>query len=261
MNILLVDDSVVNLKIYAALIEKHSLGDGYSFSSSAEAVRWASEHEVDLLVVDHNMPAPNGIEFIKLFRAMPEKEQVPILMVTAEQGREVRYAALECGANDFLTKPVDAIEFSARATNMLALRQAQKQLGETADWLTEQVKASTVEIAARERETIIKLSAAVERRNPETRSHLARMASYCYALACAKGLDLQERDLILTAAPLHDIGKLAISDSILLKPGKLTSEEFAIMKRHTTDGFEMLTGSSSRLLQLAAQIALSHHEK
>ncbi len=261
MNILIVDDSLVNLKIYAALVQKNSLGFDFSFSSSSEAIEWAREHDVDLLVVDHNMPAPNGIEFIKLFRAMPQKEQVPILMVTAEQGKEVRYTALECGANDFLTKPVDAIEFSARVTNMLALRQAQKQLGETADWLAEQVKASTVEIAARERETIIKLSAAVERRNPETNSHLARMASYCHAVACAKGLDANERELILTASPLHDIGKLAIADSILLKPGKLTRDEFDIMKRHTTDGFDMLTGSSSRLLQLAAQIALTHHER
>jgi putative two-component system response regulator len=261
MNILVVDDDKVNLKVYAALLSKHGYGEGRCFLSSSKALDWARNQDVDLAIVDYNMPAPNGLEFISIFRSINDKEQVPILMVTAEHASEVRYAALERGANDFLTKPIDAVEFSARVKNMLALSQSQKQLAETANWLAEQVKAATAEIASRERETILKLSIVAERRDPEASLHLIRMANYCRIIARGEELSEAEQELILTAAPLHDVGKVAVPDSILLKPGKLTPEEYAVMRQHTTIGFDMLKGSSSRLLQLAAEIALNHHEK
>lgn len=261
MNILIVDDSSVNLKIYASLVEKLGTGDGVCFTTSSAALEWASAHEVDLAIVDYNMPAPDGLEFIQLMRAMPQKEDVPILMITADHARDVRYAALERGANDFLTKPIDAAEFSARVKNMLALRLSQKQLAETANWLAEQVKAATAELATRERETIITLSTAAERRNPETGAHLARMAQYCEIIAAGAGLSKTEQELILAAAPLHDIGKIAVPDYILLKPGKLTADEFALMKQHTTVGYDILKNSHSSLLKIAAEIALTHHEK
>jgi len=262
MNILVVDDNQVNLKLYARLIKKHDLGVATCFTSSNEALDWTRAHEADLIIVDYSMPSPNGIEFISIFRSIDDKhQQVPVLMVTADHAKEIRYAALQRGASDFLTKPLDAAEFCARVRNMLALSESQRQLAETANWLAEQVKLATAEIASRERETIIKLSAAAERRDPDTGVHVMRMAYYCQAIARGIGLSNGEQELMLAAAPLHDIGKIAIPDAILLKPGKLNPQEFAVMKQHTVVGFEMLKDTSSKLLLVAAEIALTHHEK
>ncbi|MBC5827598.1 MAG: response regulator [Candidatus Eremiobacteraeota bacterium] len=261
MDILVVDDSKVQLKILTSLVKKNAFGNAHCFIASKEALKWAETHEVDLAIVDYNMPAPNGLEFIRLLRKMAGKELVPILMVTLASAKEIRYAALECGANDFLTKPLDIAEFSARVKNMSALSQLQNQLAETANWFAEQLKAATSDIANRERETILKLSVVAERRNPETSGHLSRMSHYCRCIAGAHGSSQADQDLLFTASPLHDIGKVAIPDSIQLKAGPLTREEFVIMKQHTTAGFDILNGSGSNLLQLAAIIALTHHEK
>ena len=261
MQILIVDDSPVNLKVYIGLLNRSNLGEAQCFSSSAKALEWAESNDVDLIIVDYNMPAPDGLEFVKLLRATQNKQTVPILMVTAERAKEVRYKALELGANDFLTTPVDPSEFTARVRNMLALRDSEKQLAETATWLAEQVKAATAEIANRERETIFRLSLVAEQRNPETYVHLSRMANYCQIIGRGAGMSQEEQNIMLTASPLHDIGKVVIPDAILEKPGKLTRQEFDIVKKHTTAGYEILKGSNSPLLRVAAKIALTHHEK
>ena len=261
MQILIVDDSPVNLKIYIGLLSRSDRGEAKCFSSSAKALEWARDNEFDLVIVDYNMPAPDGLEFVQLLRSMRDKQTVPILMVTAERAREVRYRALELGANDFLTTPVDPSEFTARVRNMLALRESEKQLAETATWLAEQVKAATAEISNRERETIFRLSLVAEQRNPETYVHLSRMANYCQILGRGAKMSIEEQDIMLSASPLHDIGKVVIPDAILQKPGKLTRQEFEIVKKHTVAGYEILKGSNSPLLQVAAKIALTHHEK
>ena len=261
MQILIVDDSPVNLRVYIGLLSHSGLGEAQCFSSSAKALEWARSNDVDLVIVDYNMPAPDGLEFVRLLRAMESKQTVPILMVTAERAKEVRYKALELGANDFLTTPVDPAEFTARVRNMLALRDSEKQLAETATWLAEQVKAATAEIANRERETIFRLSLVAEQRNPETFVHLSRMSNYCQIIGRGIGISQEDQNILLTASPLHDIGKVVIPDAILEKPGKLTRQEFEIVKKHTTAGYEILKGSNSPLLRVAAKIALTHHEK
>jgi putative two-component system response regulator len=176
-------------------------------------------------------------------------------MVTSVHEAEVRYQALECGANDFLTKPVDKSEFVPRVRNMLALRRHQKVLADRAEGLANEVRMSLAGILAREHDTILRLSRAAEFRDPETGSHIQRMA--CYSQLIAKALGFSESD----QAPMHDVGKVGIPDHILLKPGKLEPEEFEIMKQHALMGYEILRGSSSHLLQAAALIAVSHHEK
>lgn len=261
MQILIVDDSKVNLKLYTRLVNQDGYGESRCFAASGEALAWARENDFAVVIVDYNMPAPNGLEFIKIMRSMSGKEDVPILMVTADHAKELRYEALEHGANDFLTKPIDPVEFKARVKNMVALSESQRQLAETASWLADQVKAATAEIANRERETIIRLSLLAEQRNPETSAHLSRMANYCQIIARGVGMSPGDQELLLTASPLHDVGKVAIPDSILLKPAKLTAREFSIIKRHPVVGYEILKDSTSPLLQLAAKIALTHHEK
>ena len=183
-------------------------------------------------------------------------------MVTANYDVQVRHDALEIGVNDFLNKPYDKTEFKARSKNMLDLRQYQKNL-------EEKVRKATEVIRLREQETVFCLARAAEYRDPETGAHIDRMAQYSRLIARNLGLTEELQDLLLLAAPMHDIGKVATPDAILLKPGKLTEDEFFIMKQHAEIGYKVLnTGSSnspllgvSALLKEAAEIAYTHHEK
>jgi putative two-component system response regulator len=206
----------------------------------------------------------DGIEFARRLRLMPGKLEIPVLMVTARDDRELRHHALTTGINDFLTKPLDAVEFRARLKNMLALRASQKHLAHRALLLAEQVERAeqaTQAVAARERETLLCLGRAAEHRDPETHEHVTRMSNYSRLIGLHLGLSSEDAELLLLAAPLHDIGKLGTPDNILLKPGKLTPAEFEIMKEHTVIGSRILAHGDSPILKAGAQIALAHHEK
>ncbi len=261
MNILLVDDSAANLTIYRAIVRNQPGCIAIPFTSSADALVWCAANELAIAVIDYSMPDPNGLEFIRRFRRLPGKSEVPVIMITGEGDRALRYKALEAGANDFLQKPIDIVECSARIRNMLELHRSRQQLENRALWLAEEVKKATAEIEVRERETIMRLARTAEYRDTETGLHVVRMAHYAKAIGAASGLSESEQALLLLAAPMHDIGKVAIPDLILLKRGKLDDDESAIMRQHTTIGHKILSGSTSTLLQSAAEIALTHHEK
>jgi putative two-component system response regulator len=268
VNILLVDDNETNLRLYQQALKKLGHVRPTSFTSSAQALNWCKSNHADVVVVDYNMPPPDGLEFIKAFRSDAANRSVPIVMVTAEQQRELRYEALELGAADFLTKPVDVVEFRARLKNMLALADShnkleisRNQLADRAAWLASEVKAATQQIVAREKETIARLMRAAEFRDNETGAHILRMGKISAIIGAQIELPDSECEMLLMAAPMHDIGKVATPDAILLKRGKLLPPEWEIMKQHTVAGYEILKGSTSYLLQLAAKIALSHHEK
>lgn len=259
--IAIVDDSEINLTLLSALVKKLDSCEPLLFSESLKGLAWCSENLPDLVIVDYMMPALDGLQFISRLRAVPGREDVPILMITANDDKDVRYEALEKGATDFLTKPVDRIEFSARVRNMLSLALSRKRLADKAAWLAEEVEKATAAVHLREQELLFRMSRAAEFRDPETGAHIQRMANYSSLIAQQLGLSSEEQTLILQAAPMHDVGKIGIPDQILLKPGQLTAEEFSIMKTHTTIGFELLKGSVSTILEAATTIAVSHHEK
>jgi response regulator RpfG family c-di-GMP phosphodiesterase len=259
--IAIIDDSDINLTLLSALVQKMGDCEHLLFQESLEGLAWCSENLPDLIVVDYMMPRMDGIQFITRLRAVAGREDLPILMITANDDKDVRYEALQVGATDFLTKPVDRIEFSARVRNMLALGAGRKKLAERADWLAEEVKKATVLIHAREQELLFRMSRAAEFRDPETGAHIQRMAHYSRLIAARLGLSDEDQSLILQAAPMHDVGKIGTPDHILLKPGRLTPDEFKVMKRHALIGFELLKGSESVVFQAAAKIAVSHHEK
>lgn len=262
MSIAIIDDNLVNLKLIEGLVRKCCAnGSPLLFQDPGAALAWCKTNEPDLVIVDYMMPVVDGIEFIRRFRAMPGRADIPILMVTADHERSTRQAALDTGASDFLTKPIDGAEFSARVKNMLALRASHKKLADRAAWLAEEVSRATYEIREREREMVQQLARAAEFRDPETGGHILRMAHYSRLIAEQLGLSADEQKLILEAAPMHDIGKIAIPDHILLKPGRLSADEFAIMKTHAEAGWRILKDSTSALLDAAAEIALTHHEK
>lgn len=261
MNVVIVEDTPVNLVLMQSLVRRLGDHDCKVFSEPELGLAWCFAEAPDLIIVDYMMPVMDGIEFIGHCRANENLRNRPILMVTAAADKEVRYAALEAGATDFLTKPIDKNEFTPRVRNMLRLRESMIAETRRADELAIEVRKATAEIHLRERETVIRLAKAAEFRDPETGSHILRMAHYSAIIANQLGLSRTLIEHILLAAPMHDVGKLGTPDHILLKPGRLSPEELEIMRQHAAIGHEILKNSSSPVLQLAAEIALSHHEK
>jgi putative two-component system response regulator len=229
------------------------------FTDPVAGLEWCLANELDLLIVDYMMPQLSGTELTEKFRV--RYPDIPVLMVTANHETELRHQALQIGVTDFLNKPLDNTEFLARAKNMLALRQSYKFLADRAALLAEEVRKATAQILEREQETVFCLARAAEYRDPETGVHIVRMAHYSKHIGRMVGLSLEQQDLLLETAPMHDIGKVGTPDLILLKPGKLTDAEFSIMKQHAVIGYEILDASTSPLLKVAAEIALNHHEK
>ena len=258
--IVAVDDVATNLEVYSRVLKRLPGVRIVSFTSSSSALEWCRKNDFDLLLLDYQMPPPNGIEFTRRLRKMPGKNDIPILMITSTQELQVRYQALEVGVNDFFLKPIDPIEFLARAKNLLLLRARGRYLLDQAGWLNTEVQRATETIVGREEETIDRLVRTTEYRDATIGKHLVRMSLYAGRLAAALDLTAEDQRLIHLAAPLHDIGKVAVPEQILLKPGPLSPEERAVIERHPVDGHEILRGCKSRLMQLASEITLTHHE-
>lgn len=231
------------------------------FADAKKALQWLTDNPADLIVTDYRMPGLNGIEFIKAVREIDAAKHVPIMMITVVSEKEVRYDALDAGATAFLTRPIDQIECRTTCRNLLTLHKQHSIIQNRADWLAQQVDIATKQILQREQETILKLAKAGEYRDEETGNHVIRMAIYSKEIAKQLGLsELQCNDL-QHAAQMHDIGKIGIPDRVLLKEGKFNSEEWEIMKTHTTIGYEILSDSHSKYIQMGAIIALNHHER
>jgi response regulator RpfG family c-di-GMP phosphodiesterase len=259
MKVVIIDDVQINVSLLQHLVRKLPDCEPIGFTDPAAALAWCLDNDPDLVIVDYMMPVLNGIELVEQFRA--RYADSPVLMVTANHEAQIRHLALQMGVTDFLNKPINNIEFLARAKNMLALRLSLKKLSDRAILLAEEVRLATATIVKQEHETIFCLAKAAEYRDPETGAHIIRMAHFARHIARIMGLTPEQQDLLLEAAPMHDVGKVGTPDAILLKPGKLTLEEFDVMKQHTVIGHKVLSTSHSPRLQVAAEIALTHHEK
>jgi two-component system response regulator RpfG len=232
-----------------------------SFENPLEAIRWATHRVADLILVDFQMPEMDGIELTRRIRLLSEYENVPIVMVTVNDERWIRYSALDAGVTDFLHKPVDARECMARCKNLLTLRRHHLVLDDRRALLESMVHDATLDVQEREKETLYRLAKAGEFRDSDTGNHIFRMARYSRLIANAIGLSRNEAETIELAAPLHDIGKIGIPDHILLKPSRLTDSEAREMRTHPQMGYEILKDSPSTYLRMGALIALGHHEK
>ena len=259
MKILSIDDNKTNLLIIESYAKILNL-EIESFLNPKEALEASFEKEYDLVIVDYMMPEINGLEFIQSFRQ--NNQSTPIIMLTAVgDDMNLQIKALEYGANDFLSKPINAPAFKARIINMLKLRKSQLLLQDKALLLQDEVKLATIRLKESEYETLQMLGKTAEFKDPETNAHTQRVAYYCKLLARAYGLDENLQDIIFYASPFHDLGKIGIPDNILLKPGKLDDDEFSIMKNHAKIGYEILKGSKSKYLKAGGVIAYNHHEK
>lgn len=230
-------------------------------SNPEEAIEWATQHTADLVFIDYLMPEMNGVDFVRLLKTLPSYEAVPVMMITIRKDAETRYAALDAGVTDFISKPVDVHECTARSKNLLTMHQQHIALQNKSHLLQNLVNAATAEIKSREKETLMRLARAGEHKDYDTAMHLQRMSLYSRALAERIGLSDEEVEIIELAAPLHDIGKIGIADSILLKKGALDDVELKQMRKHPLIGYEILQDSPSKYLQKGCEIALAHHEK
>lgn len=261
MQIVLVDDNRSSLRQMELALTALDGTTQICFSDSAEALEWCLDHEPDLILVDYQMPRPDGLEFIEHLRRTAGRADALVVMVTGTDAAHVRHRALTAGATEFLCKPIDEAELLIRARNLLNLRRSQLQMARRADTLADEVRRATHELREREGEAIRCLARAAEHRDPETGAHLMRMAAYSRMIAETMGLSAEQCDLIYAAAPMHDVGKIAVPDTVLLKPGPLNADELAIMRQHPVWGHQILSEGASALLRTAAQIALSHHER
>ena len=258
--ILILDDQFTSRKILEQLVltlSEHI--EAKSFADPVLALEWTGTHQPDLVLTDYKMPNMDGVEFTRRFRKL--HADVPLVVVTALEDKEIRYQALEAGATDFLTKPIDHTECRARCRNLLLLSHHQRLIKDRAHLLEMKVNEATHEIRIREQETLLRLAKAGEYRDEETGNHVLRMAKFARLMAEKLGLPESDCHVIEIAAPMHDIGKIGVPDNILLKPGKLDQNELQIMRTHTRIGYEILKDSPSKYLQMGAVIALGHHER
>ena len=262
MNVVIVDDQTSARTMLRHIIENIAPElSVHDFGEPGVALGWCETHQPDLLLLDYRMPEFDGLEFARRFRRMPLHRDIPIILVTVVGDEPVRQAALDAGVIDFLVKPVRPRELRARCRNLLALRQQSENVKQRALSLEQRLLASMHEVEERERETLMRLARAIELRDGGTNANLERMAQVAGLIAEQLGLFEDEVRLIELAAPLHDLGKIAIPDAVLLKQATLTEEEKAIMREHPRIGHGLLDGSRNRAIQAGATIALRHHER
>src|SRR5579872_909216 len=262
MKILVIDGTEANRTRYETMIAEVEGCEALPFSRAEEALQWCqSGNTPDMLLLNQSLPGMSGLELLRHVREVPSISEVPAVIVGTTDAKADRREAFALGAIDFISAPVDAQELQTRIKNMVARTQRYQQEAETADWLAAQVKRATAELIERERKIIYRLAQIAEYRDPESALHPVRVGHYARLIALTQNLRPNMIDWIFAGAPLHDVGNVAIPDQILLKQGKLSAAEFETMKRHTLVGYELLHDKASSLLETAATIALTHHER
>ncbi|MFR0692852.1 two-component system response regulator [Enterobacterales bacterium AE_CKDN230030158-1A_HGKHYDSX7] len=272
--ILIVDDAPENLTLLSELLKL--LYRVKAARSGDKALQIAqSDEPPDLILLDVMMPGMDGFEVCRRLRDDPGTRHIPVIFITAQGAADDEIRGLELGAVDYLTKPINPPTVLMRVDNQLRIKAAADFLRDQNEFLENEVQRRTRELAAIQDVTILAMASLAETRDNETGNHIRRTQHYVSALAdhlqqqphFAAELDEETRHLLYKSAPLHDIGKVGIPDHILLKPGRLTAEEFEVMKTHTTLGLDALEKAEERLgmdvpfLRLAKQIAYGHHEK
>lgn len=260
-HIVVVDDEPANARLVARMLAPAGYERIDTFTRPAAALDAVNGRPPDLLVLDLQMPEMGGLELMAQVRdATDGPLPVPVLILTSDGSRDAKEKALRAGAQDFLVKPLSPLEVRLRVGNLLETRRLQRELAERNERLDALVEERTSELEDARLETLEKLALAAEYRDDETGEHIRRVGRLSARLGRALGLMEGRIEVLRQAAPLHDVGKIGIDDSILRKPGSLTEEEFEVMKTHTVIGAEILAGSRSSVLRGAETIARSHHE-
>jgi putative two-component system response regulator len=260
--ILVVDDEPANVLLIERLLERWGYESITSTTDSTQVLPLVEQERPHLLLLDLSMPPPDGFEVMKqLAERYAAGQRFPVLVLTADASAATRERALSSGANDFLTKPFDRTEVRLRVQNLLRTHLLQRQLASRNELLEQSVRERTRELDDARREILARLALAGEYRDDATHQHAQRVGRTAALLAQEIGLPEDDVELMRRAAPLHDIGKVGVPDTILLKPGRLTEEEFEVVKGHTVIGSRILAASVSCVLRTGQIIARSHHER
>lgn len=250
--VLVVDDTPENIDVLVGILK-----DTYNVKAAINgmmALKIAKESPPDVILLDVMMPEIDGFEVCRQLKADFTTKHIPVIFVTAKIGVEDELKGLELGAVDYITKPISPPIVIARVQTQLALYDQNRELERKVRLRTQQLQETRLQIIQR-------LGKAAEYKDNETGLHVIRMSRYAHILAKAAGMDEEDAELLMNAAPMHDIGKIGIVDKILKKPGSLTDDEYEEMKLHCAIGADVIGEDHSDLLELAKIIAISHHEK
>lgn len=259
--ILVVDDEAANVDVLLKILRRNGYSRVRGTSDPRDVEKIAVIERPDLVLLDLHMPALDGIEVMRVLHGLGMEPQPFVVILTGDDSPDAKARALSSGARDFITKPFDSNEVVLRIKNLADLRLMHRALHEINLGLEEKVRERTADLERARIEIIERLGLAAEFRDDATGQHTRRVGMASAAIARAMGLEDEAVTLIHRAAPLHDVGKIAIPDSILLKPGPLADPEMVVMRTHTTVGARILDKSESPLLDCARTIALTHHER
>lgn len=260
--ILVVDDEEANVRVLARFLASEGYHDVLVTTDSRLAVPLFESNQPDLVLLDLHMPHLNGMAVLEaITNTVSAGAYVPVLMLTADSTPDAKRKALALGAHDFLTKPFDFFEAGCRIRNLLHARRLHVRLSARADDLDATVRARTAELERTHLNVLERLTTLAAYRDEDTGQHTRRVADIADAIARRLGLPSEQVDLVRRAAPLHDLGKVAVSDAILRKPGRLDPAEMAEIRTHTTVGAAVLASGASPVMRMAEAIALSHHER
>ncbi|QDT07333.1 Cyclic di-GMP phosphodiesterase response regulator RpfG [Rubripirellula lacrimiformis] len=273
---MIVDDIAVNVRVAQAHLESAGYTNFVTLSDSTEAMERIQDDAPDVILLDIMMPDISGLEILQQLRSQESTARLPVLILTGAESRELKHEALQLGATDFLSKPIDIEELLPRVRNSLVIKGYE-------DDLKTQVMQRTAELEQAQTELIHCLARAAESRDNDTGAHVIRVGKYAGLIGDELGMDQSEVSRLMQAATLHDVGKIGIRDEILQKPGKLTPEEMIEMQRHcglgrrvlervpgfddffvqdhTSIGDQIMRACSSPTIQMARTIALTHHER
>ncbi len=258
--VLVVDDTPENIDVLREILQPDYRVKAALNGARALKIAQTAPHP-DLILLDIMMPEIDGYEVCRQLKAHPNTADIPVIFISAMSREEDEASGLALGAVDYITKPVCPEIVRARVRTHLALYDQSRYLEQLVSKRTAELERKTIELAESREQVIHCLGRAAEFKDNETGMHVIRMSHYARLIAAAIGEDQAWVRLLHQAAPMHDIGKIGIPDSILLKPGKLDSDEWDVMKKHPEYGGDIIGKHSSELMRMAREIALTHHEK
>jgi putative two-component system response regulator len=258
--LLIVDDESSNVRALGRLLRAAGYSNIVGTTDPAEVL--SLYRDQDLILLDLRMPKLDGVEVLEQLRAdAPPNSFLPVIVLTGDSSREARKRALAAGAKDFVTKPFELDEVVLRIRNLLEVRYLHREITAQNQALERRVEERTAELDDAHLDTLERLALAAEFRDDDTGRHTERVSEAAALLGAALGLPSEHLFLLRRAAPLHDVGKIAIPDAVLRKSGPLTGAEWEVMKTHAAQGAQILSGGRSRVIRLAEEIARSHHEQ
>jgi len=281
--ILIADDEQLNIDVVRRYLEIAGYSNIMSTDHAGQVLPMMGQHHPDVVLLDIHMPEINGLDILRAIRSDDRLSLTPVLILTGSSASETKLSALQSGATDLLPKPVHREELLARLGNVLRVKAYQDRLHRQSEELEEAVRRRTEELELSRLDVIHCLARAADFRDDDTGQHVLRVGRYARVIGQQLGFSKKELDVLEPAAQLHDVGKIGIADSILLKPGKLTPEEFELMQKHcgfgkkiaerisdkeadrlrthTEIGARIMETAGSPILEMARRIALTHHER